>query len=180
MSANTQDDLEARLAVLADRGTRARLRRSERDYPALDEVRPVLDELVALYVSADETTRVRLRAVVAASMDVSSWLVWLAGEGQRAFETTGDAHPIELALAALSLEDKRVDERDTFLALGLVWHRMHRAGADPRAAFERAAVISSPGERGFAEFLRRFETSAFFREDVAPDFDRAELRYETE
>lgn len=166
---------EARLLAVAERANRARLRRSEREYPSQADVQPLLLEIVELYRVAGDAERTRLRASCRASIDVSNWLQWLASERVSAFGSGADASVVDLALAATSLEDNAVDPRDTSLILGQLWHRAHRRGVDPRPALERAASISS---ESFATFLRGLEGSEFLREDVLPHLEREALPYE--
>jgi hypothetical protein len=118
--------------------------------------------------------------MVKESLDMGAWLQWIAGDWARELEKTPDVATIELAFAALSLEDKVQDFRDTYLALGIVWHRAHRAGLDPRPALERVAALSSGGDAGFATFLRSLESSAFLADDVLPHLERPALAYEAE
>ncbi len=170
---------EARLLAVAQRAHRARLRRSQREYPAQSDVQPLLVELVEHYRNASEEERTRLRASCRASLDVLNWLQWMAGDRVSSFGAGADPAVLDVALAAMSLEDNALDFRDTYLILGQLWHRAHRRHVDPRPAIERAAALSSGGERGFAAFLLGLESSEFLREDVLPHLEHENLPYET-
>jgi hypothetical protein len=170
----------AELTELAERGKRARRRRSERDYPAFEEVSAPLERFVRAYALADEPARAEARAFAKTSRDLGMWFLWGSGNWTREFERALLPELLDLALASLSLEDAQLDPHNTLMALGLAWHRAVRAGVDPRPAFERAALISSTGDGGFADLLRGFERSAFFAEDVRPCLENAELEYEAE
>lgn len=181
MSATGQSsDGRAELVELAERGKRARRRRSERDYPAFEEVSAPLERFVRAYASADETARADARAFAKTSRDLGMWFLWASGNWTREFERALLPELLDLALASLSLEDAQLDPHNTLMALGLAWHRAVRAGVDPRPAFERAAAISSTGDTGFADLLRSFERSTFFAEDVRPCLEKPELEYEAE
>lgn len=170
----------AELSELAERGKRARRRRSERDYPAFEAVIAPLERLVRAYLRADDTSRAEARAWAKTSLDVGTWLLWGGGHWTREFERAQLPELLDLALASLSVEDAQLDEHNTLMALGLAWHRAERASMDPRPAFERVALLSSPGEGGFAELVRGFERSAFFTESVRPCLGKPELGYEAE
>lgn len=167
---------EARLLEVAQRAYRARLRRSEREYPSQSDVQPLLVELVERYRHADDAERARLRASCRTSFDVLNWLQWLAGDRVSAFGTGAEPAVLDEGLAAMSLEDNALDFRDSYLLLGQLWHRAHQRRFDPRPVLERAASISS---ETFATFVRGLEGSEFLREDVLPHLERAKLPYET-
>lgn len=168
------------LLSLAERAHRARLRSSKNAYPSLEEVRPPLTAIIRRYLESDAAERARLRQLVKGSLDLQSWLLWIACDWARGLAQTPDFGTVELALGAISLEDKVLDLRDAYLALGLVWHRAHRAGLDPRPVIERVVALSSTGEEGFAAFLEGLESSAFLASDVLPHLDRPTLAYEQE
>lgn len=169
-------ELEARLAALAERARKARMRKNEREYPQLEDVQPVLAALVAAYRSAADTERERMRSSWRRSVDVQTWLYWIAGEWARGLAERCGGEDLENALAALSLEGGALSIEDAVEVLGVAWHRARRAGLDPRPAFEHAAVLS--GADALAELLRGFERSEFFAGEVAPHLDAPELAYE--
>ncbi|MBI5364652.1 MAG: hypothetical protein HZA53_15860 [Planctomycetes bacterium] len=177
---STVAELELRLAALAERARRARMRHSEGEYPPLDEVQPVLAALVAAYRVADEAERARMRSCLRGKIDAQMWLLWVAGEWARGHAERRGADDFENALSALSLEDNGFDARDTYLALGVIWHRAHRSGGHLVPAIERVAALSSTGESGFAAFLLGLEQSSFLREDVLPHLTAETLPYEAE
>jgi len=164
----TGDEVSSLLEALCERARRARKRRSERDYPTLDEVLGPLERFVRRHLAANEAQRAADRAFTRGSFDLGSWLLWAAGHWAREFAAHGDPLALDLGLAALSIEDKQLDHRDTQLGFSLLWHRAVRRGHDPRPHFERAASMASSGPEGMASFLRGFESSACFREDVQP------------
>lgn len=63
------------------------------------------------------------------------------------------AERVAAALLHASIEDARMDVRDTLVGLGAVWHVAAKLGLDPAARFEECAACSTPT---FAELLRGF------------------------
>lgn len=171
--------IELALDRLTERARRARMRRSERDYPPLDAVQPVLAEWVAAYRSASESDRARMRERSRGAFDLQTWLLWSAAEWARkqtAAHVSSDE--LECALAALSLEDAELDAEESQLVLGIVWHRARRAELDLRSMIERVAALSTTHVGGFAPLLLAFEDSPFFTESVAPHLGASCLPFE--
>lgn len=177
-SADAQAD--AQLDALLERAKHSRLRRSKREYPNETEAIPAVSAFVRRYRAGDDLQRTQARARVKGSQDLMNWLLFLSSALRHEFERTRELEHAELALCALSLEDASLDPRDSQLALGMLWHRLTRADVDPRPLFDAVAALSSPGEQGFAATLRGFESSAFFRDEVAPFLAQSELRFEKE
>lgn len=169
-------ELEARLAALAERARKARMRKNEREYPQLEDVQPVLAALVAAYRAATDAERERMRSTWRRALDVQTWLLWIAGEWARGLAAPNGAEDLENALMALSLEGGALAVEDALDVLGVAWHRARRAGLDPRPVFERAAALT--GTDALAEVLRGFERSEFFASEVTPHLDAPELPYE--
>ena len=65
----------------------------------------------------------------------------------------GHAERVAASLLHASIEDARMDVRDTLVGFGAAWHVAGRLGLDPAALFEEAAALSTPS---FAEVLRGF------------------------
>ena len=65
----------------------------------------------------------------------------------------GHAERVAAHLLHASIEDGRMDLRDTLVGLGAAWHVAGMLDLDPAALFEEAAAVSSPA---FAEVLRGF------------------------
>lgn len=177
-SANDVPALERALHGLAERARRARLRRSEREYPPIEEVQPVLAALVRAYGQAGEAERERMRETWRGVLDAQTWMLWLASEWARNGEAVEGLARFEDALRALSLEDAELDTEETQLVLGIVWHRARRAAVDLRPAIERVVGLSSSRASGLASMLLAFESSPFFAEVVAVHFGSERLPFE--
>jgi len=89
----------------------------------------------------------------------------------------GDARRLELALAAVSIDDGRVDIEQCEAALGRLYLAASRAGIDPKPHFAAAAAVSNPGTGGGGsrtrELLAGFDRSFYFQRHVRPQLARA-------
>ncbi len=78
-----------------------------------------------------------------------------------------------LGLAAASIEDLRLDFRESFSALGKLYLAAAQAGIAPKTYFAEVSEISSAekgGDNGSSmkDFLQNFDKSAYFRECIKP------------
>ena len=88
-----------------------------------------------------------------------------------------DAEWLLVGLAAASIQDNRVDFRDTYVSLGRLYIRSVEKGIAPGTYFKRVGLLSSKapsvdGQVSMYEFLLGFEKSAFFKYEVAPNLPR--------
>lgn len=84
---------------------------------------------------------------------------------------------LESGLAALSIVDLRVDFNAVQALLGEYWIALRKQGLDAAAEFEAVAALSNHGMGGggayFAQTLREFGGSGYFRANVRPQLSRA-------
>lgn len=178
------DPADLALDVLLERAKRARLRRSQREYPNEGEAQQAATKLVERFVAGDAAARARFRERVKSSQDLSSWLVFLATKECTELARTREPAHADRALAALALENAAHDPGVSESVLAVVWHRLHRAQLDPRAAFARATALAAEGAAdgadGLAPLLCDFERSELFRDEVAPHLEHERLALESE
>jgi hypothetical protein len=119
--------------------------------PLPNAVDPLCLELVDLYLSTDDATRVAIRSVgTPAQMRV------LYAFGERMAVAAVRANDISLVrkgIIAHTIEDFRWDPRENLLTLTLLWHSARKLGGDARALFLEAASLASEEA---ATHLRRF------------------------
>jgi hypothetical protein len=91
--------------------------------------------------------------------------------------SAADGRRLELALAAISIDDGRVDLEQCQAALGRLYVAASRAGLDPKPGFQAAAAVSNPGSGGGGsrtrELLAGFDRSFFFEQNVRAQLSRA-------
>jgi hypothetical protein len=77
-------------------------------------------------------------------------------------------------IAAISLQDNRLDFRDNYVALGHLYLTSVKAGIQPSLSFQKVGLLSNPLSRtkwptdSTQNFLTTFEESAYFKETVLP------------
>lgn len=92
-----------------------------------------------------------------------------------------DVEWVLVGLAAASIQDNRVDFRDTYVSLGELYIRSVKSGVAPGEYFKRVGLLSSKEpsldeQDSMYEFLLGFESSAFFKHEVAPQLPRRSRR----
>ena len=121
-----------------------------RDWPdsvKADEAMPILDDVCAVYRTADDDQRAALRAVLrktplACDHLLEPYLEWVAVEqGQSEFLKL-----LEAALTAVSITGGFGDSRDTLLWLDSLWTAAEQHGIDPKPVFEEFAELSDTEE----------------------------------
>ena len=100
-----------------------------------------------LYLDSDEEQRGQIRAI--RSDDDKLWhLYMLIGQLRQNIKEEGDAPVLEMALAALSIEDMRFDRRDSVMVLKGLCRTAANAGIRVKDILPKFAKISSPAVRG--------------------------------
>jgi hypothetical protein len=139
-------------------------------------VEPVICEAIGLYVEGSEAQRTSLRDFFGATdrclLHLNLQIQRLSLEFERAPSRLGLAR----ALAAMSLENNRLDYRDTYVLLGRMYLTAVRSGLDPKHLLQRTAGISDQqsvyagtAQESMQGFLAGFTDSAYFRESVEPE-----------
>ena len=164
-----------RLQAVEDRYRANRVRARPEWPPSPDERLSIREDLLAvvdLYLGATAEERATVRHFFRATdYLVGAPLQEVANELTECFQRTGEPDWMERALAVCSMEDQRVDFRDTYQWLGSLYLLAVRRGIEPGPLFRRAAELSAVEERdGLSthRLLAEFESSAFFAEAVAP------------
>jgi hypothetical protein len=147
------------------------LRAAGADTPV--ELFALLDALAADYLAAElPQDQAKLRAWIGARPALFRALWSYAEQAPGLIRSAADARRLELALAAVSLDDGRIgsDRRDA--ALGALYLAARRAGIDPAPALRSVAARSNPGTGGGGAHTRQvlagFERSFYFEREVRP------------
>ncbi len=158
-------------------------RAEERRQEAFAESDSQFVELCRLYLESNASLRGEIRAFFDGRQALRSRLLdqvlTAAHEIDRGRGEAENAASLWRGLAAVSIEDNRLDYRDTFGALGELYLRAADAGLRPTGAFHEIGELSSEvpldtGLQPMKAFLQSFEKSAFFAESVAPRLERSE------
>jgi len=149
-------------------------RRSKAD---LEELHQTTDELCVLYLSVASEEREQIRNLAAEPSRFIDYHLFnhIAWAGKQV-STSGDGEWVRRGLAAASIEDNRLDARDTFTALGGLYLAASRVGIVCSYYFQEVAELSSaqpvypriPWIGSMRDFLANFEQSAYFKTDVRP------------
>ena len=132
-----------------------------------------LDELCILYLAADAAQRQELREflITADAIAEELWQNYPQYASSQLI-SSGDDIWLKRGLAAISLEDLRIDYRDTLGVLAWLWRAavVHHH-IDPQPYFQFVSELSNPnevypGQRPTREFLSRFRDSVYFKEHV--------------
>lgn len=141
------------------------------------ELHQMIDELCVLYLSVSREQREHIRNLAAEPTRVVSYqlLGHISWAGEQA-SSSKDGEWVRRGLAAASIENNRLDPRDTFTALGGLYLAASSAGIDCSHYFQEVAELSSaqpvypriPWIGSMQAFLANFERSAYFKQDVRP------------
>jgi hypothetical protein len=146
------------------------------------------ETMVALFAFFDELCRDYLAAVL--PQDDAKLRAWIgdrpalfdalwsyAEQAPELIRDAGDGERLELGLAAVSLDDGRVDLHQRDSVLGRLYLAARRAGIDPQPAFRKVAAHSNPGTGGGGAFTRQaledFDRSYYFEQHVRQPLSRA-------
>lgn len=117
--------------------------------PVLSDVDQKIENLCASYLAASDEERAHFRQRV---KNGCSLLHFCDKATTRALRT-GDAASLDLAAAAIALDDRRCDPRDTIADLAVIHHVASRVGVDWGSFIRRLESISSTE---MAQFLHGF------------------------
>ena len=136
------------------------------------------DELCREYLEAElPQHHAKLRAWVGMNPEPFEALWSYVEQAPELIRNADDVERLELALAAVSLDDGRVDANQRDAALGKLYLAARRAGIDPVPAFEKVAAVSNPGTGGGGAETRRvlehFDRSLHFEQHVRRRLSRA-------
>ena len=138
-----------------------------------EQIQEQLMEICSAYLLMNDLERAAARELVGTSPELlrqlQNHLIWEMND----VKSQADQDRIMRGLAAVSLVDLRIDFRDLMLAMGAAYERAYSVGALLSIPLVKVANISSPiphakNHSSMRDFLLNFETSAFFRESVAP------------
>lgn len=149
-------------------------RRSKAD---LEELHQTTDELCVLYLGVSSEQREQIRNLAAEPSRVIGYhLFHHIGWAGKQVSTSRDGEWIRRGLAAASIENNRLDARDTFTALGGLYLAASSVGIDCSRYFQEIAELSSAQPvypkilwiGNMRDFLANFEQSLYFKTDVRP------------
>lgn len=156
--------LESAITIAADQSSLS----------SADVLHEQLNELCVRYLSMDDRERSELRRKVGNQKH----LLWAFREhiawAARRIQSPADAQHLHAGLAAASIEDARVDFRDTFMSLGELYIAAFNHGIEPLPYFREVGGLSNSKETPWKAFrstrhvLEHFADTAFFRADVQP------------
>ena len=142
--------------------------------PIFEQLHERLDKICGLYLSTDNSNREAMREYIDGRRSLLLALNRHIGWCSRRVKVKADREVLRRGLAAVSLQDNRLDFRDNYLALGSLYLDSVEAGVIPSVDFYKVGLLSSARSRtswptdSTQNFLTRFEGSAYFRESVAP------------
>ena len=134
---------------------------------SLDFIDGACDE----YATLDDEGRTRVRKKFSWA---SKLLLLYEVKALYLLDSAADSKWLHRGLIAISIEDNRLDFRDTCGILGELWLCAVRHGIDPLPVVKQIASMSNPQPvykvygQSMREFLTGFHDSAFFSESVAP------------
>lgn len=138
-----------------------------------EELHQRLDRVCDFYLNADDASRKSLRDSIINQRKIREALInhltWCA----RHLKLPSDAALLKTGLASVSLEDSRLDFRDTLFGLAALYLASVNAGIQPTPEFIAVGLLSSskpatPGGSSTKAMLTEFEKSLFFEETIAP------------
>ena len=142
------------------------------------ELFATFDELCGEYLELElPQEHAKLRAWVGEQPEVFNALWSYVEQTPELIRNADDGHRLELGLAAVSLDDCRVENGQRDRALGRLYLAARRAGIDPKPAFEKVAAISNPSTGGGGaqtqQVLAGFDRSFYFEHHVRKQLARA-------
>ena len=144
----------------------------------LVELFAFLEELCGTYRATElPQDAAKLRAWIGGHTGLMGSLWSYVEQAPELIRSSEDAERLDLALAAVSLDDGRVDLEQQRAALGRLYLAARHAGIDPQPHFAAAAAVSNPGTGGGGSFTRQeleeFDRSLYYRRNVRPQLSRA-------
>jgi hypothetical protein len=149
----------------------ARLRAVSDPWVALH---PLIEQLCAAYVAADQAGRAEIRAFAAQRKSLGDVLGRFANQAATRVTCAADGPRVAQALTALAIENCPTDYRDTLMTLADLYVAAEQAGVDPRPLFAAASELATDeftpgGCESVARMLRDFHDSSVLRERRAMD-----------
>lgn len=144
--------------------------RHSEDPSPLRTVYEGLDQLCDSYLQATPEQREAIRRAFDGRPGLLNALMGHVHRATRRIQSAEDTRWLLIGLAATSIEDKRMDFRDTYVALGELYLAAARAGIDPDPHIKSVAAISSQKTddgQSMRAFIGGFRKSAYFKESVA-------------
>jgi hypothetical protein len=125
------------------------------------ELRVIMEELAPAYLVASAEERATIRKVVSERPKLADLIRQYAEMVADEVATPQDVDKLRRGLAAISIEDRRNDYRETLTALAKLFIHAEDAGIDPMPHFVQVAELSSnedvPGRECVAEMLWNFD-----------------------
>lgn len=144
------------------------------DVVILDALHRRLDAICEFYLETDNDDRLKLRAEAAKAKAVLNALhEHVAWCSKRLKHQSGQQY-LRTGLAAIALHDNRLDFRETYLALAMLYLEAVKAGIQPSLDLYKVGSLASDVSRtrwpedSTRNFLQQFEESAYFRDYVHP------------
>jgi len=137
-----------------------------------EQVFLLLDEICDLYARSDASRCAIIRGLVH-QHEAHRLLGEYIGNAARMLESGGRSVWLERGIAAVSIDDQRLDYRDWLLSLGDVYLAGIKAKLDPAPVLRRIAERSNPEPHSAAptptrEALEGFEQSEYFGTTILP------------
>jgi hypothetical protein len=110
---------------------------------ARKEIDIVLTKVCPLYLQTDTSTRERIRNAFGDRRPMAH-LAWRYAYGVGSnIHSAEDVNWLRQGLAAISIENARIDSRDTMVVASKLYRQAEQAGIDPQPHFEAMAEMSS-------------------------------------
>jgi len=167
--------IESRLRAVEETYRVERIRKDGRPDPEGESLRQLEEDIRSTcetYIAATAEQRAAMRSLFEWSYLLPRYLDRCASIPDVIVDRASAIRSLRLALAAVSLADRKAEIRDLYIRLGQAWVMLERAGIDPRPCFQEAAGWSSgvelPDQFSIRRFLLGFEDSAYFHSSILP------------
>ena len=163
---------EGQLSTLMSRLPKAAAAARSVELGAREEVFELLSEICDAYVRSDPQRCALFRGIVH-QHEAMKLLDEYIGHAARILEGGGRPEWLDRALAALSIDDQRVDYRDWLMSLGVVYLAARTHGIDPAPALKRIGALSNSEPHAAAptptrDAMTGYEQSAYFATSILP------------
>jgi hypothetical protein len=138
-------------------------------YDPYQDIHVLLDQWCPIYLGASPQQRAEIRSAVSNKEGIWSGLINYVYRAAGRLQSPVDRQWLPLGLAAISIEDCRMDFRDTLMALAELYVAAEKAGIDPEPDFREVAELSSSqvpsgGTTPVSEMLFKFHSYAVLKE----------------
>lgn len=146
--------------------------RQEAGEGILEEISSFFTALAETFLEGLPQVRALIRARVG-SHPILFELLWsYIQESADLVRSSADGERLKLTLAAIAIDDSRIERTQLDEQLGRLWHNALRVGLDPRPIFAEVGEVANRGMGGggaeLAELLCNYEDSLHYRRAVAP------------